>query len=82
MAKQVWVSRCVGKYCVRAWVSAKLIGIGSLLFFALAAYGLILVANKQPEDPSITAQRKAWRTCYLAHGNDGRNCPPAPPLPK
>jgi hypothetical protein len=82
MAKQVWVSRRVGKYRVGAWVPAKLIAVGYLLFFALAVYGLFLAATKPDEDPSITAARKAWSTCYLAHGNDGRNCPPAPPLPK
>lgn len=52
MAKQVWVSRRVGKYRVGAWVPAKLIGLGYLLFIALGIYGLILVHKTPTPNPT------------------------------
>ncbi|MEY9575845.1 hypothetical protein ABIE88_003421 [Bradyrhizobium diazoefficiens] len=86
MAKQVWVSRRVGKYRVGAWVPAKLIGLGYLLFFALGIYGLILVASKPQEDPSITEWRKKWRACVATQPPDpsqrARVCGPTPPIEK
>ena len=81
MPKQVWVSRRVGNHRMGVWVPAKLIGIGYLLCFALAVYGLILVASKPKEDPSITEWRTKWRACAAAHLlSDRRVCGPTPPI--
>lgn len=64
MAKQVWVSRRVGKYRVGAWVPAKLIGLGYLLFIALGIYGLILVHNADSQSYSAS-QRPLLITIVL-----------------
>jgi hypothetical protein len=75
MAKQVW--RRVAKYGLGAWVPASLVGIGYLLFFTLAAWGLLLVASKPTADPSIIESRTKLRACVA---NDISKCEQRPPV--